>query len=68
MHKGATMSQIENKEASKLKDEIKEDVKFIFEKYLSVSGWDIPENDEKASAKLILSIIKETVNELEASL
>lgn len=62
------MSQIENKEASKLKDDIKEDVKSVFEKYLSVSGWDIPENDEKASAKLIIGIIKEAVNELERSL
>ncbi len=62
------MSQIENKEASKLKEEIKEDIKFVFEKYLSVSGWDIPENDEKASAKLIVNIIKEAVSELEKEL
>ncbi len=62
------MSQIENKEALKLKNEIKEEIKFVFDKYLSVSGWDIPENDENASAKLILGVMKEAISEIERSL
>ena len=49
------MSQIENKEAAKLKADIKEDTKSVFEKYLSISGWDVPENDEKASQELIVA-------------
>lgn len=45
------MSQIENKEAAKLKADIKEDTKSVFEKYLSISGWDVPENDEKGEPR-----------------
>jgi hypothetical protein len=62
------MSEIEKKEIAKLKSDIKEDIKSIFENYLSVSGWDVPENDENASARLILNAIKEAVSELESGL
>jgi len=62
------MSEIERKEVAKLKSDIKADIKSVFENYLSVSGWDVPENDEDASAKLILDAIKEAVSELEKSL
>lgn len=61
------MSQIENKEAAKLKADIKEEVKSVFEKYLSISGWDVPENDEKASQELIIAAMQEALNELKDS-
>jgi len=66
--KGAPMSEIEKKEVAKLKSDIKADIKSVFENYLSVSGWDVPENDENVSASLILDAIKEAVSELEKSL
>jgi len=66
--KGAPMSEIEKKEVAKLKSDIKSDIKSIYENYLSVSGWDVPENDENASARLILDAIKEAVKEIEESL
>jgi uncharacterized protein (UPF0335 family) len=66
--KGAPMSKIEKKEVAKLKSDIKSDIKSVYENYLSVSGWDVPENDENASARLILDAIKEAVKEIEESL
>ncbi len=62
------MSEIEKKEVAKLKSDIKADIKSVFEKYLSVSSWDVPENDENVSARLILDAIKETLKEIEESL
>lgn len=62
------MSEIEKKEVAKLKSDIKADIKSVFEKYLSVSSWDVPENDENVSARLILDAIKETLREIEESL
>lgn len=61
------MSQIENKEAAKLKADIKEEIKSVFEKYLSISGLDVPENDEKASQELIIAAMQEALNELKDS-
>ena len=62
------MSEIEKKEVAKLKSDIKADIKSVFEKYLSVSSWDVPENDENVSARLILDAIKGTLKEIEESL
>ena len=62
------MSEIEKKEVAKLKSDIKADIKSVFEKYLSVSSGDVPENDENVSARLILDAIKETLKEIEESL
>ena len=62
------MSEIEKKEVAKLKSDIKADIKSVFEKYLSVSSWDVPENDENVSGRLILDAIKETLKEIEESL
>ena len=57
--------KVEEKEYLKMKDEIKDDVKAIFEANLKVFDWDIPEDDDKLSAKLVLKAMKEAMSELE---
>ena len=56
---------VEEKEYLKMKDEIKDDVKAIFEDNLKVFDWDIPEDDDKLSARLVLKAMKEACAEIE---
>ncbi len=55
----------EEKEYLKMKDEISDDVRGLFEAYLKVFDWDIPEDDDKKAASLVLKAIKEAVEQIE---
>ncbi|BCD62487.1 hypothetical protein NitYY0826_C1363 [Nitratiruptor sp. YY08-26] len=55
----------EYKEECKYADEIAEDTKAVLEKWLKRYGWDIPELDEDVAAKLILTQMRKTLDELE---
>ena len=63
----AHIAKVYRTKAAKLKADIKEDTKSVFEKYLSISGWDVPENDEKASQELIVAAMQEALDELKGS-
>ena len=47
-------------------DEIHQDTKDVFEKWMKRYGWDIPELDEDIAAKLILTEMRKVLEELEA--
>lgn len=55
----------QDKEFAQIHDTIVEDVKSLVDKYMSIVGWDVPENDEDAAKKKILSIIKDTIVSIE---
>lgn len=55
----------QDKELSQLHDTIAEDVKDLLDKYMSIVGWDVPENDETAAKKKILAIIKKAIEKIE---
>lgn len=54
-----------DKEIEQLKGDIYSDVLSLVDKYMSITGWDIPENDEVEAKKRIVEIIKQAVNEIE---
>ncbi len=56
----------EYKEECRYADEIAEDTKEVLQKWLKRYGWDIPELDEDLAAKLILTQMRKTLDELEA--
>lgn len=54
----------QDKELEQLHDTIVDDVKDLLDKYMTIVGWDVPENDED-EAKKILAIIKDTIEKIE---
>lgn len=54
-----------DKEIEQIKGDIYSDVLSLVDKYMSITGWDIPENDEVEAKKRIVEIIKQAVNEIE---
>lgn len=57
----------QDKELAQLYDSIVDDVKGLVEKYMSIVGWDVPENDEESAKSKILYIIKDAIEEIEES-
>jgi len=55
----------QDKELAQLHDTIVGDVNSLVSKYMSIVGWDVPENDEAEAKRKIIAIIKEAVEELE---
>ena len=52
------------KELQSRKGEIKAEIKGIFEANEHITGWDVPEVDEKEAAKLLLEVMEDAFNEL----
>ena len=52
------------KELESRKGEIKAEIKAIFEANEHITGWDVPEVDEKEAAKLLLEVMQEAFDEL----
>ncbi|AXX94480.1 MULTISPECIES: hypothetical protein [Arcobacter] len=57
----------QDKELAQLHDNIVEDVKSLVDKYMSIVGWDVPENNEESAKSKILYIIKDAIEEIEES-
>ncbi len=56
----------EFKEECRYAEDIHEDTKEVFEKWMKRYGWDIPELDEDIAAKLILTEMRKALDEMEA--
>lgn len=52
------------KELQSRKDEIKGEMKAIFEANTHITGWDVPEVDENEAKKLLLEIMQKALDEL----
>ena len=57
------MSAVE-KEAEMMKSEIRKEIRAIFKANMKIFDWDIPENDDRKSAEIIISIMKDALDEL----
>ena len=55
----------QDKEIAQLHDNIVEDVKGIFEKYMSIIGLDVPENNEETKKSKLLYIMKDAITQIE---
>lgn len=55
----------QDKEIKQLHDVIVKDVDGLVDKYMSIVGWDVPENDEDEAKRKIIAIIKNAIKDLE---
>lgn len=55
----------QDKELEQLHDTIVDDVESLVSKYMSIVGWDVPENDEDEAQRKILNIVKEAIKDIE---
>ncbi len=62
------MSDMQQIEITRYRDEIMDDVRGLVEKYRRAMDWDIPENVDKKSDRLILQAIREALEQVEQDL
>jgi len=53
------------KELADRKDAIKKELETLFKANMKITDWDVPEADDNKAAKILISIFKETINEIE---
>lgn len=58
------MPEIEQKELEGHRDQIDADVKKLVEKYRAIFDWDVPDIDQAAADKLILTEVRRAVDAL----
>jgi ribosomal protein S2 len=58
----------QEKEIQAMQDEIKSELRAIFKANMKVFDWDIPENDDRKSAELIVEVMQKALNELKAEI
>jgi len=54
----------QEKEFEAMKSEIHKEIRAIFKANMKIFDWDIPENDDRASAELILGAMQEALDTL----
>ena len=54
----------QEQEIDKMRDEIKKEVRLAFKANMKIFDWDIPENDDRKSAELIIAVMQEALDEL----
>lgn len=59
------MSSMQEIEINRYHDEIINDVKSLVEKYRRAMDWDIPENDDSLSDKIIFQAIRKALDSIE---
>lgn len=60
------MAKLEQLEMDAYRGQLTSDLRDIFEKYRSIFGWDVPENDEPLSDRLILAALHKALDDLDA--
>ena len=54
----------QEQEIDKMRSEIKKEVRLAFKANMKIFDWDIPENDDRKSAELIIAVMQEAMDEL----
>ncbi len=54
----------QHREYEKMKGEIETEIRTIFKANMKIFDWDIPENDGRKSARLIITAMEEAINRL----
>jgi hypothetical protein len=57
------MTDIQELEIGRYRDELDEDVRKLVDKYLRIADWDIPENNEKKTVEIILWQIRKSLDD-----
>jgi len=50
------------------KNEIKKEMRILFETHLKITDWDVPETDDELAAKMIVDFMEEGLEEIRKSL
>ena len=58
----------QEKELEAMRGEIEKEVRAIFKANMKIFDWDIPENDDRRSAQLIIETMQESLNTLKAEI
>jgi len=56
----------QEKEIQAMQSEITKELRAIFKANMKIFDWDIPENDDKKSAQLILEVMQNALDEIKA--
>jgi hypothetical protein len=59
------MTDIQELEIGRYYSELKDDVHGLVDKYLRIADWDIPDNDEEKTLKLIISAVRKALDDVE---
>jgi len=54
----------QEQEIAKMKDEITTELRAVFKGNMKVFDWDIPENDDRKSAELIIEVMQDAMDVL----
>ncbi len=54
----------EHKEFQKMKKSIEKEIELLFKANMKIFDWDIPENDDRESARLIITAMEEAIDRL----
>ncbi len=55
-----------HKEFQKMKGEIEKEIELLFKTNMKIFDWDIPENDDRESARLIIQAMEEAIDKLKS--
>ncbi len=56
------------KELHSRKEEIKKELRLLYNANMRITEWDVPESDQKEASKILLDILQEGLDEIRASL
>lgn len=59
------MTDIQELEIGRYYSELKDDVHALVDKYLRIADWDIPDNDEEKTVRLIVSAVRKALDDVE---
>ena len=55
---------VQHKELEMMRGEIETEIRAIFKANMKIFDWDIPENDDRKSAELIINVMQEAIDKL----
>jgi len=55
---------VQHKEMEMMKSEIETEIRAIFKANMKIFDWDIPENDDRESAQLIIKVMQDAIDKL----
>jgi aminopeptidase-like protein len=54
----------QEQEIDKMQDEIRKELRAVFKSNMKIFDWDIPENDDRKSAELIINVMQKAMDGL----
>jgi len=58
----------QEQEIEKMQGEIRTELRAVFKTNMKIFDWDIPENDDKKSAQLIIDVMQKAMDELKSEI